>query len=86
MTWSDFEYQEEHGHLPDQGMTGDDLHEMFGDDTDPEEIREILALKNDIERHQWGRTWLTAMTICENCGLLPMDDDDTNTACPGERP
>lgn len=46
MTWNDFAYQEEHGHLPDQGMTADDLHEMFGDDTDPEEIREILALRS----------------------------------------
>jgi hypothetical protein len=52
-SWSEFAYQEEYGHLPDQGMTADDLWEMFGDE-DPEYVRDVLALTAD--RNEKGNT------------------------------
>lgn len=43
LTWSDIAYQEEHGYLPDKGMTATEMEEYYGNpsngDYDPDEVR-----------------------------------------------
>lgn len=31
--------------------------------------------------HEWYRTRLTGNVVCRNCGLLPLDSDDTESEC-----
>jgi len=45
-TWSDFNYQERHGHLPDKGSSAEEMREYFGDpdggDYDHEHVRDVM--------------------------------------------
>lgn len=34
-------------------------------------------------RHQWGHSRFTGATVCGRCRLLPQDDEDMHTPCPG---
>lgn len=54
LTWSDIQYQEEHGHLPDNGSTMDEMAEYYGD-ADPEDVRAIeteVALRHLHEENE----------------------------------
>jgi hypothetical protein len=33
--------------------------------------------------HQWQSGRFTGTTTCQTCGLLPLDQDDIDTECPG---
>jgi hypothetical protein len=35
------------------------------------------------QAHVWHKATFTGAVTCERCGLLPMDDDDMQTACEG---
>lgn len=35
--------------------------------------------------HRWQYGRLTGAKTCERCGLLPLDDDDIASRCPGTR-
>lgn len=32
--------------------------------------------------HQWQRARFTGTVTCAACGLLPLDEDDTDSPCP----
>lgn len=36
--------------------------------------------------HEWIRTRFTGVTICDRCGLLPLDPADRDTPCEPEPP
>ena len=34
-------------------------------------------------QHEWHAATFTGTVTCSKCGLLPMDEDDTESECPG---